>query len=174
MNLNTLLIALSVYLMGCSLHKAEANSPVGYVSVVDSIKNNHFGEELLYCDYFLYDITEDSVPELWIKVGTCEADTKLLTYTVDNGCVSKIYEGDGGHSDYFIYDNKLICVMCNTGVGVVITYDYDGKQVIDSVVEFSTWNDEGKALSENHGSIADAKLSYWEDNYGNYIQLKPL
>lgn len=172
------LLSIGLGMMGCSHHtKADSLSdqiPTEYKSVIDSVREQVKKDSLLSAEYFLYDITGDNIPELWVKLGTCEADTKLQAFTFEDGNVSKIYDGDGGHSDYFVFDNHIVCVMCNTGAGIVITYDYDGKQVVDSGVMFSTWNDYGKALSDPHDSIADSKLSYWEDNYGNYIELKPL
>lgn len=172
------LLALGLGIMGCA-HNTKADSasspiPEEYQSVIDSVREQCNGESRLYSEYFLYDITGDSIPELWIKLGSCEADTKLLAFTANNGTSTKIYDDEGGHSDYFVLNNQLVCVMCNTGAGVVITYEYDGKRVTDSMVEFSTWNENGDALSKPHDSIADEKLKYWEDNYGNYIELKPL
>lgn len=95
-------------------------------------------------------------------------------FTSDDGYVSKIYDGEGGHSDYFVFEGDLVSVMCNAGAGRVMTYEYDGKQVIASGVEFTTSNDEGQALTETNDSIADAKLSYWEANIDNFIEFKPL
>lgn len=171
-------IAIGLCIISCS-HYTKADSlydqiPTEYKSVIDSVREQVKKDSLLNAEYLLYDITGDNIPELWVKLGTCEADTKLLAFTYDDGNVSKIYDRDGGHSDFFIFDNHLVCVMCNTGAGIVVTYEYDGKRVVDSSVRFSTWNDDGKALSDSHDSIADSKLSYWEDNYGNYIELKPL
>lgn len=176
--IHLLILFVGFGLIGCTHNtrtEGTSNSELSeYQSVVDSINELKTKDPHLDSGYFLYDITGDSIPEVWIKVGTCEADTKLVAFTHDNGVISKIYDGDGGHSDFFVFDNHLVSVMCNTGAGIVITYEYDGKHVIDSGVGFSTWNDDGKALSEIHDSVADAKLSYWEDNYGNYIELKPL
>lgn len=143
-----------------------------FTSVIDTL--NSAGDPLIHSSYFLYDITGDGEVELWINSGSCEADKMLKVFTIDNGKARKIYEGDGGHSDYFIYKGDLVCVMCNTGAGVVITYKFDGKRVTDPMVEFSTWNEKGSALSEPHDSIADEKLKYWEDFYENYVELKPL
>lgn len=169
------LFALGFGIMGCS-HNAKADSTSSqfsteYQSVIDSVHEQCNGESHLYSEYFLYDITGDSIPELWIKLGSCEADTKLLAFTINNGTAMKIFDGEGGHSDYFVFNNQLVCVMCNTGAGVVITYEYDGKQVTYSMAEFSTWNEKGDALSEPYDPVADEKLKYWEDNYGNYIEL---
>ena len=32
----------------------------------------------------MYDIDEDGVPEMFVKIGTCEADAEINAYTVDN------------------------------------------------------------------------------------------
>lgn len=173
-----IIITIGLGLLVCS-HHTKADSlygqiPTEYQPVIDSLREQKKKDSHLSSEYFLFDITGDSIPELWIKLGTCEADTKLLAFTYDNENTRKIYDGDAGHSDFFIFNNQLVCVMCNTGAGSVVTYDYDGKQVVDSGIEFSTWNEDGKALSDPHDSITDSKLSYWEDNYGNYIELKPL
>lgn len=176
--IQTIMMIAGLGIMGC-IHNIKADATLKselseYQSVIDSINEQRTIYPHLNSEYFLYDITSDSIPELWIKLGTCKADTKLIAFTHDNGTVSKIYDGEGGHSDYFIFDGCLISVICNTGAGIVVTYEYEGKRVTDSTVEFSTWNDDGKALSDSHDSVADAKLEYWEDNYGNYIELKPL
>lgn len=173
------LIMTGLCIMGCSHYNTRAESPSGrfpkeFQSVVDSVRELVEKDSSLNAEYFLYDITGDGIPELWVKSGSCEADTKLSVFTNCKGNTKKIYDGGGGHSDYFIFNHQLVCVMCNTGTGIVITYEYDGKQVVDSGVEFSTWNGDGKALSEPHDSVADSKLRYWEDNYDNYIELKPL
>lgn len=97
-----------------------------------------------------------------------------MVFTSSNGNTQKISEGDEGHSDYFIFNNHLVSVMCNTGAGTVVTYEYDGKKMIDTGVEFWTWNDEGKAWSNPHDSVADTKLGYQEDTYGNQSEMKPL
>lgn len=150
----------------------EAEILTPFKSVVDTL--NSAGDPHVDVSYFLFDITEDGSPELWIKSGTCEADYRLRAYTLDSGKPRKIYDEYGGHSEFFIFKGQLVCVMCNTGGGLVITYVYDGKRVIDSMVEFSTWNESGEALSEPHDSIADEKLKYWEENYDNFIELLPL
>lgn len=152
--------------------KEDKKSLLEFRCVTDTLNSDR--APIVHASYFLHDITGDGKEELWINIGSCEADKMLKVFTIDNGKARKIYEGDGGHSDYFIYKGDLVCVMCNTGAGVVITYKFDGKQVTDSMVKFSTWNENGSALSEPHDSIADEKLKYWEDFYGNYIELKPL
>lgn len=178
---NSILIAsIGIGIMGC-IHIATDNTTdesasnfelLKYQSVLDSINEQEAKNPHLTSGYFLYDITGDSIPELWIEAGTCEADTELLVFTYNEGKVSQIYEGDGGHSDYFIFEGHLVSVMCQSGTGMVVTYEYDGEKVIDSGVEFSTRNEDGKALSDPKNSDADAKLNYWEDNSAKYIVFK--
>lgn len=135
--------------------------------VIDTL--NSADDILFNFGYFLYDITNDGKPELWISIGSCEATTKLMAYTIDRGKPRKIFDGLGGHSDYLIYDGKLICVMCNTGSGTVRTYQYIKGIVKEKVVEFSFWNDKSKPLSKSN--TANIILDYWENNSDNYIEL---
>ncbi len=54
-----------------------------------------FGEDyanLLECSYLVYDIDKDGIPELVLKVGTCEADYTGTVYTCRDG--QAIYVGD--------------------------------------------------------------------------------
>ena len=50
-----------------------------YHSVIDEYSAESKGNR--YSEYFLYDITGDSIPELWVSSGSCEADTQLTIYT---------------------------------------------------------------------------------------------
>lgn len=153
--------------------EAVDSIPMIYREVVDTILSSGSKEIGFSADYFLFDVTGDSVPELWTLTGTCEADMTLRAYTSDGGGnVRKIYEGDGGHSDLFVHDGELVCVMCNTGTGFVMTYRYRDGRVVEDAVEFSTWNDEGKALSND--SVANRKLDRWETGQDGLIAKQPM
>lgn len=143
--------------------------PNMYLSVIDEYSVESKGT--IHSEYFLYDITGDSIPELWVSSGSCEADTQLTIYTNENGKTRQIYIGDGGHSDYFVFNGELVCVMCNTGSGVVITYQYNKGRIVDKAIEFSMWNDE-KALSDD--GRTNKILEYWENNCDKYINLKTI
>lgn len=150
---------------------ASDSLPIAFRPVIEAFSpaNN---ENVNNASYFLYDLTCDGTPELWVSSGTCEADTRLTAYSTDNGSLRKIYDGDGGSSDFFVTDGKLICVMCNTGAGFVITYRYEDGTVTDNAVEFSTWNEDGKAQSKD--SLTNKILEYWERNNDRYIKLTPI
>lgn len=50
--------------------------------------------------YFLFDIDDNGIPEIWIKSGDCEANFELLVYTYDNG-IKRLYNDDAGHSCFY-------------------------------------------------------------------------
>lgn len=143
--------------------------PNMYLSVIDEYSVESKGTS--HSEYFLYDISGDSIPELWVSSGSCDADTQLTIYTNENGKTRQIYNGDGGHSDYFVFNGELVCVMCNTGSGAVITYQYDKGRIVDKAIEFSMWNDE-KAMSDD--GRTNKILEYWENNCDKYINLKSI
>lgn len=67
--------------------------------------------------YFLFDITGDGVPEVWIKSGSCEADYKLSVYTYDNGIsvIQEGEEGDAGNSVFYKGANYILQVSGHMG-----------------------------------------------------------
>lgn len=140
-----------------------------YLSVIDEYSVESKGTR--HSEYFLYDISGDNIPKLWVSSESCEADKQLKIYTNENGKTRQIYNGGGGHSDYFVFNGELVCVMCNTGSGAVITYQYDKGRIVDKASEFSMWNDE-KALSDD--GRTNKILEYWENNCDKYINLRSI
>ena len=59
-------------------------------------ENDYWG---LY--YFLYDITDDRIPELWVQIKTDEEpnslDGILVVYTYSENKIKRIFKGDDGH-----------------------------------------------------------------------------
>ena len=66
------------------------------------------------CYYFLYDITGDGIPELWVVAGTCEADKELYVYTYQDRLV-KFFERGAFHSSYHIGNNCILEYMTHMG-----------------------------------------------------------
>lgn len=137
-----------------------------YKEVLDTLNTN--GDSLIQFMYFTYDLIGDSIPELWLKTGTCEADYILYVYTCDNGKIRKVLETEGGHSDFFPYNDEMICVTCNTGSGYVsrLIASESGIEIKSS--EFSTWNDNGEPLADDKSF--NPLLKYWEKNWDKHIQ----
>lgn len=126
--------------------------------VVDTLNTSHV--PLVHAEYFLCDITGDGEPELWIKCGTCEADIDLWVYTSENGKVRKILSDYGGHTDFFINEDAVGSITCNTGSGYVSSYKYKNGEIKVKSAEFSTWNEEGefRAIKKSEQSFIDNVL----------------
>ena len=57
-------------------------------------------DEFEFCYYFLYDITQDEIPELWIIIGTCEAEKRLYVFTYKKG-IECIFQDSAFHTGYY-------------------------------------------------------------------------
>ena len=100
------------------------------------------------CEYFLYDITGNGTPELWIKSGTCEADYMLYIYTNDNG-LKKIHEGGASHSYFFAGEDYVIQMCAHMGFSTWYKITYNGSIRIAEVWNEET-NDDYKMPSEDY------------------------
>ncbi len=84
-----------------SLHQAIIDS---YLSKVQTLPE---------CDdggYYLKDISEDGIPELWLDTGTCEGfgGHEIFGYIYENAGLKSIYHG-GGHNWLFEGSDYLVC-----------------------------------------------------------------
>lgn len=93
--------------------------------------------------YFLYDITHDGIPELWVKSGTCEADYILNVFTYNHG-LKRIFQEGASHSFYCQGSDYIIRCGWHRGSGgwSKITYK-NGK--MNSELIYS-WDDYGEYL----------------------------
>lgn len=117
---------------------------------VDSVSEENVNESICYsyiqalydyaedenvsCKYFLYDITKDGIPELWIKVGTCEADYTLMVYTYENGLYKTICEKAAGHSVFYKGNDYILQQYAHQGVAAWIKLTYDGNMIIEKTI----------------------------------------
>lgn len=65
------------------------------------------------CEYFLFDITGDGIPELWVISGTCEADYMLYVYRYGIGQLELMHSTGAGHSSFYCGDNYVLQVMAH-------------------------------------------------------------
>ncbi len=72
-------------------------------------------ESLGFCGYMLYDVNGDSIPELWIMGGTCEADKKLGVYAFELEGIKEIYAIDAPHVNLYLGDGYVLCLGANNG-----------------------------------------------------------
>lgn len=80
-------------------------------------------------EYFLYDITGDGVPELWVKHGTCEADYMLNVFTYAHG-IKQIYEESASHSYYCAGKDYILQVWGHQGSAVWAKLTYNGHHIV--------------------------------------------
>ena len=60
------------------------------------------------CQYSLLDLNNDSVPELFVETGSCEADFSLTVYEVRRNRLRKIFNTYVGHSSLFVGKDCVI------------------------------------------------------------------
>ena len=86
-----------------------------YVGQLESKAVEVGADEDGYCEYFLYDITGDGIPELWVKSGTCEADFMLYVYRYDVNGLSLMHSTGAGHSSFYCGDGYVIQMVAHMG-----------------------------------------------------------
>lgn len=124
----------------------EALQP--YNVIIDSVKA--LKVDMISSEYCLYDLTSDSVPELWIRSGSCEADKMMYVYIIKDDKAELLFRDSGGHSDLFERDGRVTNITCNCGGGFLLTYEYKRDKVVKSVpIEFSMFTEDGNPEALN-------------------------
>lgn len=100
-----------------------------YINILKGYLRKFGVDEYGWYGYFLYDITRDGVPELWVKAGTCEADFMLYVYTLKDGVASKIYEDGSSHSSYYRGGDYVLQWWAHMGSAAMNRFTYDGSKI---------------------------------------------
>ena len=100
------------------------------------------------CEYFLYDITKDEIPELWVKFGTWMQNTAIRVYSSQDGLCKLIYEDSAAHADF-----------------------YEGKDYILEIWGFQGSADWSK-LTYKDGKIVRGDAIFSEENVEEYTEPK--
>lgn len=105
-----------------------------YIQVLNRYQQRYGDEFVSDCGYFLYDITGDSVPELWVNYGTCEADFQLSVYTYTGNKASLIFNTGYGHSCCYRGKDYILIVTAHMFCAdwYKLTYE-DGKFHMDNI-----------------------------------------
>ena len=127
-----------------SIAKAEQeqlieNSRQSYINILKGYLNKYGVDEYGSTGYFLFDITRDGMPELWVTAGTCEADYMLYIYTIKDGGASKIYEGGSSHSGYYRGKDYILQWWAHMGSSQMDRITYNGTR-IKSITVYSEEN----------------------------------
>lgn len=111
-----------------------------YMSIIDTHSSKDQDDEWWSPCYFLYDITGDGIPELWlmIKDRTADAiDVSLLVYTYTEKGVKSIFNGSYGHPyhNYLCKGNRYILkVFAHMGEASWSRYTYKNGVISEQVV----------------------------------------
>ncbi len=133
-----------------------------YNAIIDSIKA--LKVDMISSEYCLYDLTGDSVPELWIRSGSCEADKVMYVYIIKDDKAELLFKDSGDHSDLFESNGIVTNITCNCGGGFLLTYEYKrGKVVRSTPIEFSMFTEDGTPEALNKSQ--DKKLKHlWNES----------
>lgn len=133
------------------------------ITLDDDTNDNQHGVYLMSCEYCLYDMNQDEIPEFILRTGNCEAAYKYTVYTIDEGKLINCGELSGSHSGLYTSE----------GTGKFVRYEgHMGVYHIDlSTLEGTTL----KTIK-----IAEGVLNYEKNeeypkldkyNYGDFDQL---
>ena len=103
-----------------------------FEDVLNGLNAYEDDEVWLSIEYFYYDITQDGKPELWVRVGTCEADMKLYIFTEDN-VVHKIFETSGFHSSFYAGKGYVVRQVTDSSSNTWYKMRYKNGGIQDSV-----------------------------------------
>lgn len=83
--------------------------------------------------YFLFDITNDGIPDLWVKEGeTAIFDITVFSY--QDGKINVIYKETESHSTFYAGSNYVLLWWGHMGNQAWIKLTYDGKTINSSVI----------------------------------------
>ena len=131
---------LTVYSCGQTRESSKANDDQqkelkgiirAYSDKVEEILEKN--EILTSFDFFLYDITRDGVPELWVDHGSCEADRYLDIYTYENRHAKLLYNCGIDHAEFHQGKDYILMWQAHMGLSDWHHFTYDGK-IKDTIV----------------------------------------
>ncbi|MBO7445602.1 MAG: hypothetical protein J6T86_04255 [Bacteroidales bacterium] len=100
--------------------------------------------------YFLFDITGDGSPELWIVVteATTKAERGLFVYTFEKGKYKEIYFVPGVVTDIGVGEKCVVCESGDYGCGGcgyshVSILTYDGQKIIEKIIKREEYDPDG-------------------------------
>lgn len=101
---------------------------------LDRMVDRKYETDFALKEYFLFDITQDGVPELWVKYGSCEADYELHVFTYADGKTRELYSDAAGHTGYAQGTDYILAVLGHMGYFQLKKISYDGKNVRAKVI----------------------------------------
>ena len=137
------------------------------------VSHDIFSDDSYLWGYYLTDIDNDKKAELLVKVGTCEADVKVLIYKYKNGKASRIGSFYAGHTTLCAYPNHkgIILYWGHMGCESLSLVTVKNKKVTQTSYGSRDLNKRGTWLSLR--CSLDSHVSY-DSNYNRILDLSDL
>ena len=78
---------------------------------------------------FFFDITGDSIPEIWLLTDDCEAEKRLLVYSLSEWG-KELLNTYAGHTSFYAGTNYVIMVEAHMGKAVWYQLKWNGKKIL--------------------------------------------
>ncbi|WP_298451643.1 zinc ribbon domain-containing protein [uncultured Prevotella sp.] len=79
--------------------------------------------------YFLYDLTKDGIPELWVITGNGTSDGRLIVFTYFNENIISIFENNLGYSYFYRGKGYILQVIEETYGSTWYKIKYNGQGI---------------------------------------------
>jgi len=113
---------------------------------IELLKRLHsMDEDQVFAQYFLFDITRDGIPEIWIESGTCEGDHSISIYTYNNELeiLEAGEEGDASHSCFYKGEDYILITRAHQGYASWTKIDYQNGKLVELAVFEEDLNESG-------------------------------
>ena len=109
---------------------------VTYSQLLDRFVHDRKSDDYMDECYFLYDISGDNIPELWLEVTDWNGEFfhLLYVYTVSDGQLELLYKGNAGHPAhhaFYMGDDYIILDYSHMGAIARFKYEYKGGKVVE-------------------------------------------
>ena len=114
--------------------EAEKFIKDSYIKIINDAADNP--DQLGGQYYFLFDITQDDIPELWIQYED-EEGYSFAVYTVTNGALSRLFKGIAGlpaHHSFHIGNDYVLFNFGTYGSARWTKYKYSNGKIIEQIV----------------------------------------
>ena len=114
-------------------------------------KQLHDGSDDFSITYSLYDMDGNGTPELLLQYGTCEADYRIVIYTVEDNALKLVADDVAGGHTGFAYDyvaNQLVLAHGHMGSGIMTWYDLDENGNLRYLIDSEPFEFAGEGLPE--------------------------
>ena len=130
------------------------------ITLDDGTNDHQHGVYLINCQYFLYDMNQDEIPEFILRTGNCEAAYMYTVYTIVEGKLINCGELSGSHSSLYSSDGtgKFVRYEGQMGVYHIDVSTLDGttlktEKIADGALDYEKNEDYPKLEQYNYGDF---------------------